>query len=135
MPHKTDENNPADWLAIAEEDVAMVRLVAEREVSFSPCRAKLAEALEKVMKAELIRLGWPLQRTHDLQQLVKLLRERGSDLPASAQPLASALTEAYFTNRYPGFDLDDPDWPKLRQQTEEVGRLLEIVKTRVTPAS
>ena len=86
MPRKTDASKPADWIEIAEADLAMVRLAAEREVSFAPCRSKLAEALEKILKAELIRLGWPLERTHDLQRLAKLLRERGSDLAALAHP-------------------------------------------------
>ena len=36
--------------------------------------------------------------------------------------------------RYPGFDLDDPDWPALRRQVEDVGKLLEMVKARVTPS-
>ena len=119
MPRKTDPTNPADWIEIAEADLAMVRLVAEREISFAPCRGKLAEALEKVLKAELIRLSWQLEKTHDLQRLAKLLRERGSDLVVSAQPLVSVLTEAYFTDRYPGFDLDDPDWPELRVHLAE----------------
>jgi hypothetical protein len=35
--------------------------------------------------------------------------------------------------RYPGFDLDDPDWPALRQQITDVTTLLETVKARVTP--
>lgn len=109
----------------------MVQLTAEREISFGPCRSKLAEALEKTLKAELIRLGWTLERTHDLQRLAKLLRERLSDLAESAHPLVNSLTEAYFSDRYPGFDLEDPNWPELRQQIAEVGRLLKIVKNRV----
>jgi HEPN domain-containing protein len=113
----------------------MVRLAAEREVSFAPCRSKLAEALEKILKAELIRSGWPLERTHDLQRLAKLLRERGSQLATPAQPLVNALTEAYFTDRYPGFDLEDPDWPTLRQEIENVGTLLEAVKARLAVLS
>ena len=132
MPRKTDATNPADWLAIAEEDLALIRLAVEREISFAPCRGKLAEALEKVLKAELIRLNWSLERTHDLQRLAKLLRERRSDLVESAKPLVDALTEVYFTNRYPGFDLDDPDWPDLRAKLDAVTRLLETVKARVT---
>lgn len=131
MPRRTDASKPADWIEIAEADLAMVRLTAEREISFAPCRSKLAEALEKVLKAELIHLGWPLEKTHDLQRLAKLLRGRGSDLADPAHPLVNALTEAYFTDRYPGFDLDDPDWPALRQEIEGVGRLLETVKARV----
>ena len=74
MPRKTDSTKPGDWIAIAEADLALVRLATENEVSFGPCRAKLAEGLEKVLKAELIRLGWPLEKTHDLQRLAKLLR-------------------------------------------------------------
>jgi HEPN domain-containing protein len=135
LPRKTDASKPADWIEIAEADLVMVRLAAESEVSFSPCRSKLAEALEKILKAELIRLGWPLERTHDLQRLAKLLRERGSDLAALAHPLVNVLTEAYFTDRYPGFDLDDPDWPTLKREIEDVGRLLEAVKARLTENS
>jgi HEPN domain-containing protein len=131
LPRRTDASRPADWVDIAEADLAMVQLTAEREISFGPCRSKLAEALEKTLKAELIRLGWALEKTHDLQRLAKLLRERRSDLADSAHPLVSSLTEAYFSDRYPGFDLDDPDWPALRQQIADVSRLLDIVKARV----
>ena len=56
MPRRTDASRPADWVDIAEADLAMVQLTAEREISFGPCRSKLAEALEKTLKAELIRL-------------------------------------------------------------------------------
>jgi len=62
LPRKTDSANPGDWIEIAETDLALVRLAAASEVSFAPCRAKLAEALEKVLKAELIRSGWPLEK-------------------------------------------------------------------------
>ena len=113
----------------------MVRLTAEQEVSFAPCRSKLAEALEKILKAELIRLGWPLERTHDLQRLAKLLRDRNSDLVDQIQPLVSALTEAYFTDRYPGFDVEDPDWPTLDREIEQVGNVLTTIRERVAPKS
>jgi len=133
LPRKNDPSNPADWIWIAESDLAMVILVAEQRISFGSCRSKLAEALEKVLKAELIRLGWTLERTHDLQRLVKLLQQRGSDLMMIAGPLAVELTEAYFADRYPGFDMEDPDWPALTKQIEFVRRLLTLVRGRLTP--
>ena len=135
MPRKTDSNNPADWLAIAEADMAAVRLLADHQTSHTVCRSKLAEVIEKLMKAELIRLGWRLIKTHNLVHLVNELDACGSDLISVVRPLASALAEAYFSHRYPGFDLDDPDWPPLRQQIEEVGKLLDMVKMRVAPKS
>jgi hypothetical protein len=32
---------------------------------WAAARSKLAEILEKILKAELIRIGWELEKTHD----------------------------------------------------------------------
>ena len=134
MPRKTSSKNPADWLGIAESDMDMVRMAVENEISYAGARSKLAEILEKILKAELIRTGWPLEKTHDLNRLFDLLMERHSDLESVVEPLCDALVQVYFTDRYPGFDIDDPDWPKLRTQVEGVTALLETIKSRL-PAS
>ena len=131
MPRKTDSNNPADWISLAESDLEGVGALAERELSYHLCRSKLAEVLEKVLKAELIRLGWYLQKTHDLEKLAGELANLRSDLVAQAKPLCTTLAEVYFSDRYPGFDLDDPDWPDLRAKLSQVNALLEKVRTRI----
>ncbi len=131
MPRKTDSHNPADWILISVSDMEMVRLATENEISHEGARSKLAEILEKVLKAELIRIGWELEKTHDLDRLLQNLVERNSDLVPAATPLCDALVDVYFTDRYPGFDLDDPDWPKLRAQVEGVAALLKTVKSRL----
>ena len=97
-------------------------------------RAKPAEVLEKILKAELIHLGWTLERTHDLGKLLGELTVRQSPILTQASPLVNALNQVYFVARYPGFDLDDPDWPALCQQVEAVTALLRLVKGRMTPA-
>jgi HEPN domain-containing protein len=109
----------------------LVRLGAEKELGFAAARSKLAEILEKILKAELLRLGWTLEKTHDLNRLLQSLVERNSDLGSVVEPLCDTLVQVYFTDRYPGFDLDDPDWPKLRAQVEGVAALLETVKSRL----
>lgn len=131
MPRRTDSNNPAGWLWIAESDLEALRIVCEREVGYLLCRSRLAEALEKILKPELIRLGWFLERTHDLQRLREALVARGSDLAVRVKPLCDSLAEFYFTDRYPGFDMEEPDWPTLRRQLDEVSSLLATVKQRV----
>lgn len=131
MPRKTESHCPADWLWIAASDLELVRLAAEREVGFHAAHSKLAEVLEKVLKAELLRTGWTLEKTHDLDRLLEALRERGSNLLRQAEPLCDRLAEVYFTDRYPGFDLDDPDWPALRERAGQVGELLTAVQGRV----
>ena len=134
MPRRTDARNPADWLWICESDMAVLRVLAEKEIGFHACQGKLAEVLEKILKAELIRVGWALEKTHDLERLLQGLTKKKSDLVGTVTPLCDALADVYFTDRYPGFDLDDPDWPKLRAQVEGVTRLLETVNSRL-PAS
>ena len=52
MPRKTDSNNPADWLAIAEADMDAVRLLADHQTSHTVCRSKLAEVIEKLTEDE-----------------------------------------------------------------------------------
>jgi hypothetical protein len=86
----------------------MVRLAAAKQVGFTACRGKLAEVVEKTMKAELIRLGWALERTHDLEHLLDELVARKSDLIPRLETLCDSLADAYFSDRYPGFDLEDP---------------------------
>jgi len=132
LPRKTDSNNPSDWIFIAASDLDGVRNLATSQIAFSMCLSKLAEILEKIIKAELIRTGWFLVKTHDLVKLVDELRDRDPQLADRVQPLCETLAEKYFTDRYPGFDLEDPDWPVLRSQIEEIANLLAIVKARVS---
>ena len=131
MPRKTDSSNPSDWLFIAESDLDGVRILIERETSHWMCLSKLAEILEKVIKAELIHSGWFLVKTHDLVKLVDELHERNADLAQRFQPLCESLAEKYFADRYPGFDLEDEDWPALRRQTDEIADLLSVVKDHI----
>ena len=133
MPRKTDSNNPADWLFLAESDVEAIQLLAASEIGHPMCQSKLAEALEKILKAELIRTGWFLQKTHDLEILLGELQARKSNLVQQVEPLCDALAEVYFSNRYPGFDLEDADWPAFRTRLEQVAKLLDTVKSRIPP--
>jgi HEPN domain-containing protein len=131
LPRKTDSNNPADWLYLATSDLEAIQVLAAQEIGHPMCQSKLAEALEKILKAELIRTGWFLEKTHDLEVLLGELQARKSDLISLAEPLCDGLAEVYFSNRYPGFDLEDPDWPALRNQVEQVGKLLAAVQARL----
>ena len=123
MPRKTDSNNPADWLFFVESDLALLRVAGEREIGFEMACSKLAECLEKIIKAELIRQGWSLMKTHDLLLLAEELEAKNSDLLPALLPLAHSLAERYFADRYPGFDLDDPDWATYRRQMLEIEAL------------
>ena len=133
MPRKTEVQNPADWLDLVASDLELLTVGAERELSYELCRGKLAEVFEKTLKAELVRLGWSLERTHDLLKFSRYLAERDSDLLPEILPLCQALAGAYFTSRYIGFDLEDPDWPTLRAQLEAITALAATIRSRIPP--
>lgn len=106
-------------------------MLAREELSPQLCSSKLAEVFEKILKAELIRLGWRLEKTHDVLLLSNELDSRGSDLVEETRPLAVELADVYFADRYPGFDREDPDWPKFRVQLAKVEAVLTRVKARM----
>ena len=97
MPRKTDSNNPADWLFLAASDLEGVRELTRQGMAHSLCLSKLAEILEKIIKAELVRRGWFLIKTHDLVKLNDELRVRDVELADRILPLTEALAEKYFT--------------------------------------
>lgn len=115
MPKKTDAANPADWLSFAESDLEAVQVLSERKAAFGVCRSKLAEALEKLLKADLIHRGWTLRKIHDLQSLLDDLIPYAPATVNSLQPVVDELAEAYAQTRYPGFDLSDENWPRLTE--------------------
>ena len=113
-------------MAFADAELDALGLLSANKTAFLMCRSKCAEALEKIMKAELIFMGWPLIKTHDLQQLADELKVRGSGNVNAMQSLAEDLAESYIVGRYPGFDLDEAeDWAALVVQ---VGRVAEYAK-------
>ena len=131
MPRKTDSSNPADWIWISESDLIVLADLAHRQMGYEICRSKLAEVIEKVLKAELIRQGWFLVKTHALLVLLQELEPRDAALADEFRSLVSTYATAYFTGRYPGFDLEDPDWPPLRAHIAQVQALLAKVKARI----
>jgi HEPN domain-containing protein len=131
LPRKTDSSNPADWLYLCTADLAGLRALASQHLSYHLCRSKLAEVIEKALKAELIRAGWKLRRTHDLIELEAELAHFSPGLLPQVQPLTEAFAQVYFSDRYPGFDLEDEDWPTLLIHCEAVGDLLTTIERRL----
>lgn len=131
MPRKTDSGNPRDWLVFVAADLDAVKLLIEHETAFAVARAKLAEALEKALKADLIRRGWKLEKVHDLQKLCDYLAKYDVIQADSLQPLVDELAESYTISRYPGFEIDEPDWGPLRKLMDQVLQYVGLLKKRI----
>jgi HEPN domain-containing protein len=133
LSKKTDAGSPGDWLDFASADLDAVNLLAKQKVAFRVCRSKLAEALEKILKADLISRGWMLEKTHDLQRLADCLNEYDQPQTENIQAVIDELAEAYTQSRYPGFDLDDAeDWQGLRAFIGTVEKYRLAVGSKLT---
>lgn len=128
MPRKTDSGNPKDWLLFVKADLAAVTLLAKHETAFFVCKSKLSEALEKALKADLLSRGWRLEKIHDLQKLCDRMAGYDRRQAERIQSLADDLAESYTESRYPGFDLDEPDWPLLKRWISQVKKYAGVVR-------
>ena len=133
MPRKTDAGNPRDWLLYARADLEAVEALIQQRTAFVVCRGKLAEALEKLIKADLIARGWSLRKIHDLQALCDDLAAHDTAVASRLQPFVDALAESYTQSRYPGFDLADENWAELTKLVKEVRRYFGEAESRIRP--
>ena len=101
-PRKTDVGNPAHWLEFACDDLAAVRVLLTAQTAYWVARGKLAEAFEKALKADLIRRGWRLEKTHDMQRLLDELAVSDPHTVDRLQPYVDELAESYTESRYRG---------------------------------
>lgn len=68
---------------------------------------------------------------HDLQKLCDHLSEFDEQHTDELQSLVDALAEGYVTSRYPGFDLEDPDWGCLKELLDSVEKYFNELINRI----
>lgn len=119
---------PADWLRIAEKDLARV----ERQLDHDPEMAGfcLQQAVEKFLKAFLLSKEWQLRRIHSLDALLDDAVVYAPSLE-KFRYVCQKITAFYFVERYPfmmesGLTEDD-----VRESLEQVGELVERIRTEL----
>jgi HEPN domain-containing protein len=97
-----EAGDAAEWLLHAESDLRYARLgrgepgILQNQVAFHT-----QQAAEKALKAVLVHASVEFPRTHDLQNLLILIRDSGISVrPELGQ--ANALTRFAAETRYPG---------------------------------
>lgn len=97
------------WLRKADSDLFNVRLVADSSGPYDTGCFHAQQAVEKYLKAFLLRHGHPLPRTHDLEELELLCQALDPQLDLSPFDLA-ALTDFAVQLRY-----DVASWPSFAE--------------------
>ena len=126
---KTRENNPSDWILLADERLQSAdALIQARGVCYSAVEL-LQESIERYLKGFLISRNWKLERIHDLNRLLDLCLDHSTEFSRFA-PLAQSLTEQFWAQHYPGDDLSEvgEDYPELRREAQD---LIELIKVKM----
>ena len=129
LPGKTDETNPADWFYFAMDRLRIADLAWSHEGMTPAGIELLQEAAERLLKGYLIGNGWPLVKTHDLQELLVSAAQYEISFERFKR-LAADLTEDFFAQHYPGKDLGRMgDQYELNRR--EIDELLQLIRTRM----
>ncbi|MCP9808698.1 HEPN domain-containing protein [Cyanobium sp. HWJ4-Hawea] len=96
------------WIRYAEDDWHDSQILASAGGNRRSVCFHLQQCLEKLFKAELMRLAAPVPKTHNLRELSDLLQQAGADWSAASIDL-NRLSLAAVDFRYPDPSEPEPD--------------------------
>ncbi|MBI5527264.1 MAG: HEPN domain-containing protein [Deltaproteobacteria bacterium] len=109
MPPKVrNPNDPQEWLRRARSNLARARLKADPDIVLEDLCADAQQAAEKAIKAVFVHLKIRFPRTHDILELLTLLRSHSVDIPEELLA-GDELTGYALDTRYPGWIEDTTD--------------------------
>ncbi|MFN0071112.1 MAG: HEPN domain-containing protein [Chloroflexota bacterium] len=83
-PRDVTTGSAAHWLAVAEEDLSIVRLAqSHREISVSIACFHAQQAAEKAIKAVLVLKSLRFPLVHDIDALCRFAIDNGVEIPDS----------------------------------------------------
>ena len=101
------------WLEKAEEDLEAARILHQSKLKgYSTCAFHCQQAVEKYLKAFLVRHQIEFRKTHDLEELLNLC-ERGSPSISKEISFCTWLTPFGVEYRYP------TEYPEVDRQTAQ----------------
>ena len=126
LHRQTNDRDPADWFAFAEERLRGADVLRKSEGVTALGIEALQEATERYLKGFLIARGWVLIKTHDLERLIDEASKFDQRF-AGFLAFAIELTEDFFGQHYPGGDMTavGQNYDPLRQQAAEMITLVE----------
>jgi len=99
-PQRHPPDSPEEWLNRARSDLALARTRGQ-DIYLEDLCFHAQQAVEKAVKALLLRRGVEFPYVHDIAQLMTLLEEAGQQVSVSVRE-AERLTRFAVAIRYPG---------------------------------
>jgi HEPN domain-containing protein len=123
---------PALWLQLADEDLAMARLALEQGIYRQTC-FHAQQAVEKALKALLLARQGTYPKTHSLEDLLAF--DSSGELSEWEEP-CRRLSQFYLTTRYvdalPGGVMDESSDEDARTSLADAATIVSSVRGRVT---
>lgn len=129
MPAEAGEANlPADWLRHAQSHLIRAKQPRQEGVLWEHLCFDAQQAAEKALKAVLASRQVAFPHTHDLTNLLDLLREVEQTVPDEFRA-AAVLTPYAVQSRYPGFEgpVTRDEWEQAVGMAERIVRWAEAV--------
>jgi len=120
-PDRPVPGSALDWLARAKGDLAIARAPLPEGAFYEDLCFHAQQAAEKALKAVYQHHGLVFRYTHDIEELVRGLQEKGLLIPPEVVD-ADALTSFAWEARYPGLNE-----PVTTEEYEEALRKAETL--------
>lgn len=101
MPHKQITGSVADWLKRAQSSLAMAKISRPKNALWEDLCYHAQQAVEKALKAVLVKMGIPFRFVHDIDELIVTLEKHGQKIPERVKS-SVVLTGYAVATRYPG---------------------------------
>ncbi len=128
LPEDPALGSPEDWLRYARSDLALAQQQVPPPVLLATLCFHTQQAAEKSMKAVLLQQGVVFPYTHDLAQLITLVKTSGILWPEALNDTADLTAYAVGT-RYPGAygDITDEEHTKAIEIAQRVLEWAEAI--------
>lgn len=120
MPERFPPDDPREWLNRARSALSLAK-AQSAEVYLEDLCYQAQQAVEKAVKALLIKRNVEFPYVHDIAELLTVLEDAGQEIPEFARQAERLTRFAVFT-RYPGIVP-----PISREEYEEAVRVAEQV--------
>ena len=127
MPERYPPDDPREWMNRAQSNLSMAKSEAAGIYLEDLC-FNAQQAVEKAIKALLLKLGVEFPYVHDIAQLVTLLERAGQEIPGFVRE-AAQLTQFAVFSRYPGIapPVKREEYDEAVAIAEQVVRWVEVI--------
>ncbi|MDH3505123.1 MAG: HEPN domain-containing protein [Nitrospirota bacterium] len=122
MKDRQDSSYADDWLSVARRDWHRIHVMLV-DGDADGAGFFLQQALEKYLKAFLLRRGWKLKKVHTLQSLLDEASALAPDL-TSLRPVCERVSGFYIGERYPSIGAEGLQLEDINRELPEARLLI-----------